>query len=138
MSSFFKQNFKKLSTLPPLKKSQKIQKLVSKTIHFSYNKKEDILQDLQDEIKELSNELDNYDNKKDNKKRILEELGDVFFVLGNLANQYNIDSQVALNSSINEYKRRILFCEKHFNGNFKKITQNEMIKLWKKAKENKK
>ena len=135
-----KQKFKDLDKLPALDKSQKVQEIADKEVNFGYSEKHDILQDLYDEIDELKEELDAYDKEqnKDNLQRILEELGDVFFVLGNLANRYNISSKKALEYSIKEFERRMIYCEEHYPGeNLFKATKEEMIKLWKEAKNSK-
>ena len=67
------------------------------------------------------------------KAHMAEELGDVLFVLGNLSNKFDIDCNDALLHSINEFKRRIIYCEEHCN-NGTLISNAEMIKLWKEAK----
>ena len=129
-----KEMYKLFADLSPLKESQRVQEYTQKTINFGYSDIGDILKDLYDEIDELNAEID-INSKKDNKKRIIEELGDVIFVLGNLANKYGIDSEDALKHSIEEFKRRIIYCEKHYNGDIKQISNQEMLKLWKQAKD---
>ena len=131
-----KDKYLELSTLPPLKESQEVQKYTDKETNFGYDNKHDILQDLYDEIDELKEELDIHETK-DNTQRIVEEFGDVLFVLGNLANRYNIDSAEALKYSIKEFERRMIYCEEHYNGNMKEAPKDIMIKLWKEAKKNK-
>ena len=131
-----KDKYIELSKLPPLKESQEVQKYTDEETNFGYDNKHDILQDLYDEIDELKEELDIHETK-DNTKRIFEEFGDVLFVLGNLANRYNIDSAEALKYSIKEFERRMIYCEEHYNGNMKNAPKETMIKLWKEAKKNK-
>ena len=94
-----KDKYKELSLLPPLKESQEVQKYTDDETNFGYDNKHDILKDLYCEIDELKEELDLHDKTGDNVKRIFEELGDVLFVLGNLANRYDIDSAKSLVSS---------------------------------------
>ena len=133
-----KQKFKELETLPPLAKSQKVQEVADANTNFGYNNQHDILQDLYDEIDELKEELVVHDQHGDNSKRILEELGDVLFVIGNLANRYGIDSARALEYSIKEFERRMIYCEEHYAGDdLAKAPKKEMIKLWGEAKKNK-
>lgn len=130
----FEKDLKNFNLLSPLKRNQTTQEYVDKLIHFSYDNREDILRDLQDEINELDEEMKKQDKSKNNKQRVFEELGDVLFVLGNLANRYNIDCEKALTYSIDEYERRMIFCEENYKGDITKIDKQTMIKLWKKAK----
>ena len=130
-----KNEYKKLENLPPLEKSQQVQKLTDEATNFGYDNKHDILKDLYDEIHEMEEELNKHNKEIDNTQRILEELGDVLFVLGNLANRYNISSAKALDYSIKEFERRMIYCEEHYKGGDLKIApQEEMIRLWKEAK----
>ena len=133
-----KDKYKELSLLPPLKESQEVQKYTDDESNFGYDNKHDILKDLYDEIDELKEELDIHDKNNNNTQRIFEELGDVLFVIGNLANRYNIDSAEALKYSIKEFERRMIYCETHYKGkSLKNAPKEEMIKLWKEAKKNK-
>ena len=130
--------YKELSSLSPLEESQAVQKYTDEETNFGYDNKHDILQDLYNEIDEIKIELDAYDKNNNNAKRIFEELGDVIFVLGNLANRYNIDSSEALKHSIKEFERRMIYCETHYKGeNLKNASKEEMIRLWKEAKKQK-
>ena len=131
-----KDKYTELSKLPPLKESQEVQKYTDEETNFGYDNKHDILQDLYNEIDELKEELDIHETMPNN-KRIFEEFGDVLFVLGNLANRYNIDSAEALKYSIKEFERRMIYCEEHYNGNLKDAPMETMIQLWKEAKKNK-
>ena len=109
-------------------KCQETQKLIKTTTNFGYNESRDIMKDLNNEIIELQNEID-----LNNNKRIEEELGDVIFVLCNLANQYNINLNDALNHSTEEYQRRLTYIE---NKLHKIPTDTEIIQHWKEAKNN--
>ena len=131
-----KEKYDIFEKLPPLKKSQEVQKYTDDETNFGYDEFHDILKDLYDEINELKEEIEK-DKNNNNKQRIFEEFGDVLFVLGNLANRYNIDSAEALNYSIKEFERRMLYCESHYNGELKTAPKDIMIKLWKEAKKNK-
>ena len=130
-----KSDYKELEKLSPLEQSQKVQAITKKETGFGYENTDEILQDLYDEIDELKSEIKLNDNNNNNKTRIFEELGDVLFVLGNLANKFDIDCNDALLHSINEFKRRIMYCKEHCScGDLKQISNTEMIKLWKEAK----
>ena len=130
-----KSDYKELEKLSPLEQSQKVQAITKTKTGFGYDNVDDIFQDLYDEINELKSEIKLNNDSDGNKTRIFEELGDVLFVIGNLANKFGIDSNDALLHSINEFKRRIIYCEEHCDcGNLKQISNAEMIKLWKEAK----
>lgn len=130
-----KSDYKELEKLSPLEQSQKVQAITKKETGFGYDNVDEILQDLYDEIDELKSEIKLNNENNSNKTRIFEELGDVLFVLGNLANKFDIDCNNALLHSINEFKRRIIYCEERCDGgNLKQISNTEMIKLWKEAK----
>ena len=130
-----KSDYEEFGNLSPLEQSQKVQAITKTKTGFGYDNVDDIFQDLYDEINELKSEIKLNNDSDGNKTRIFEELGDVLFVIGNLANKFGIDSNDALLHSINEFKRRIIYCEEHCNcGNLKRISNAEMIKLWKEAK----
>jgi len=130
-----KDKYKTFFGLTALEESQEVQKYTDEETNFGYHDKHDILKDLYDEIDELKEEMF-LNEKQDNKQRIFEELGDVLFVLGNLANRYNIDSTDALKHSIKEFERRMIYCEEHYNGKLKEAPMEIMLKLWKEAKKN--
>ena len=124
--------------LPPLERSQKVQEVIDRETNFGYDEMHDIMQDLNDEIEELKEELIKHSDKNDNTQRIFEELGDVLFVIGNLANRYKVNSADALTYSINEFLRRMFYCEEHYNGvDLKTAPKETMVKLWKEDKKNK-
>ena len=130
-----KSDYKELEKLSPLEQSQRVQDITKKETGFGYENADEILQDLYDEIDELKSEIKLNNENNSNKTRIFEELGDILFVLGNLANKFDIDCNDALLHSINEFKRRIMYCKEHCDGgNLKQISNTEMIKLWKEAK----
>ena len=130
-----KDEYLKLNTLAPLEKSQQVQRITDEATNFGYDNKHDILKDLYNEIDELKEELDNHNEKNSNIQRIFEEFGDVLFVLGNLANRYNISSAEALEYSIKEFERRMIYCEEHYDGDdLKTAPMEEMLRLWKEAK----
>ena len=129
----FKEKFNELNIKNNITSCQKTQKFIKDTINFGYNNKEDILKDLFDEIEELKEELDS-----NNIDRIKEELGDVVFVLCNLANQYNLDLNESIEYSNKEFQRRFIYIEdKVGEKNIKNIKEKEILELWKEAKRNK-
>ncbi len=125
--------FNKINDNNTIKSCQETQKFIMDLIEFGYRTNNDILNDLNDEIEELKYEL-----YTDNKDRIKEEIGDVLFVLCNLANQHNINLEEALQYSTKEYQRRFVYIENKVGSEkFKNLGKSEISKLWKEAKDNK-
>ena len=128
-----KEEFNELNKNGNIKSCQETQKLIKNLINFGYDTKEAILEDLYDEINELKEEL-----LIDNKQRIKEELGDIVFVLCNLANQYDINLDETIEYSNKEFQRRFTYIEEKVGTEeFKKLKMSEIVKLWKEAKSNK-
>lgn len=116
------------------KRCQETQKYIKSFIKFGYFETEKIVADLDDEVRELKEEL-----LKDDKQRIFEELGDVVFVLCNLALRYEIDVEEALKYSTDEYQRRWKFIEDKISlENILKSNKQQLVELWKEAKKFKK
>lgn len=107
---------------------QKTQKSVKHNTGFGYETKDDIIKDLFDEIQELQDEL----IVSNNKEKIRNELGDVVFVLCNLANKYDINLEDALNHSTLEFQRRLVYIENKLK---KEINNQDILKFWKESKE---
>lgn len=114
---------------------QETQKYIKSSFGFGYFEIRDILKDLQEEISELEQELNENDEQ-----RIFEELGDVIFVLCNLAFKNNIKLDSALKYSTDEYQRRWNFIEEKLGSeeNIAKTDRQTLINLWKEAKKFKK
>ncbi len=124
--------FNKINDNNAIESCQETQKFIMDLIDFGYRTNNDILNDLNDEIEELKYEL-----YTDNKDRIKEEIGDVLFVLCNLANQHNINLEEALQYSTKEYQRRFVYIENKVGSKkFKNLGKSEISKLWKEAKDN--
>lgn len=128
-----KGKFNEINESENLISCQETQRFIKKTFNFGYETKEAILQDLNEEIEELKDELIIED-----KERIKQELGDVVFVLCNLANQYNINIEEAIEYSTREFQRRFIYIENKIGEiNIKDLKTSEIVKLWKEAKLNK-
>ena len=123
--------FKEIDKDTNLNRAQRVQTLMDREISFCYREIDAIIKDLYEEIDELKEEL----KINNNKKRIGEELGDVIFVLCNLANYFDIKAEDCINSSVNEFERRFLYIENKLNGaDMGKVDRNKLDELWKEAK----
>lgn len=127
------EKFDELNKNNNIKSCQETQKFIKKFMNFGYDTKETILEDLYNEINELKEEL-----LINNKERIKQEIGDVIFVLCNLANQYNIDLNESIEYSNKEFQRRFLYIEKKVGTTeLINLKMCDIVKLWKEAKNNK-
>lgn len=123
--------FKEIDKDTNLNRAQRVQALMDREISFCYREIDAIIKDLYEEIDELKEEL----KINNNKKRIGEELGDVIFVLCNLANYFDIKAEDCINSSVNEFERRFLYIENKLNGaDMGKVDRSKLDELWKEAK----
>jgi len=130
-------------SMPGLLKSFRMGQKVSKVgFDWSDDKKGlDKLKDkLHEEIEELFDELTDEPQQLDesNKKRAKEELGDVFFVLAQLARKYEIDPEEASQYSNEKFKKRFSKIEEVFedrlnNADFPSL--DEWNIEWNKIKE---
>lgn len=123
--------------------AQNLQKQAGK-VGFDWQDLSGVLDKLQEELGELHAELPtpefNYKTDKlDNaqKDKIAGELGDVLFVLSNLARHLDIDTEMALQNTNAKFKRRFAFVEKSLMEQGKTFEQSslaEMDKYWDMAK----
>jgi uncharacterized protein YabN with tetrapyrrole methylase and pyrophosphatase domain len=91
-----------------------------------------ILDKLDEELAELKEALDLEDRKK-----IEDELGDLLFVLVNVARFLRINPERALTKTISKFKRRFGYIEKALKRMGKSFEQSnlaEMDRLWNEAK----
>ena len=130
-----KQNINKVSfesisgSLSPIQKSKEIQKEASKK-NFDWDSTEDVFEKVYEEL----NELKSIQHKKDQAK---EELGDLFFVLINLAKHLQIDPDIAIESANQKFMRRFLKLEeiaKKRNQNIENANIDDLDELWEEVK----
>lgn len=74
----------------------------------------------------------------DVRARMEDEVGDMFFVLVNIARYLSLDSEAALRKSNRKFRRRFLYVEQQLTKAGRKIQDaglNEMEELWQEAKQ---
>lgn len=104
---------------------------MDKEVSFCYREIDAIIKDLYEEIDELKEEI--YISK--NKERTREELGDVIFVMCNLANYFDLNAEDCADTAVKEFQRRFLFIEdKLYGQDIGKVERNKLDELWKEAK----
>lgn len=118
--------------LPSLAKAYKLQHKAAK-VGFEWEDVSGVWDKLDEELKEVKEAVETADSLE-----VEKELGDVLFVLANLARYYKINPEVALNRSNRKFQSRFSFIEAALKKQKKDIndaTLEEMDKLWDKAKE---
>lgn len=118
--------------LPSLLRSQKLQKKAAKN-GFDWDKITAVFDKLDEEIAEFKEAaLEGKDND------IAGEMGDILFVLVNIARHKKIDAEGALRNSNNKFVKRFHHIEKEVAKRGKEVNQTpleELEKYWQEAKE---
>lgn len=118
-------------TLPALLKAFRLCEKASH-VGFDWEKVEDILEKFKEEVSEFGHEY-----KKGDKNKIKDELGDILFVITNIARKLNIDPEDALNRTNKKFIQRFQYIEKEIEKsgkNIKDVSLDQMEELWEKAK----
>ncbi len=114
-------------TLPALTRAEKLQTKASK-VGFDWNNAQLVLDKMREETEEIDAAL-----KSGNQAHIEEEIGDLLFVVANLARHLNVDPEQALRSSNHKFTRRFRYIEKELDKMNKTpvdATLDEMDALW--------
>jgi len=118
-----------LKVLPALPQSQKIQDRVAK-VGFDWPEIEGIYAKVQEEVSEL--------RAAENAEERVSELGDLLFVVVNLARRYGIEAESALREANGRFEKRFRLTEslaRQRQLNFAEMSLDEMNELWEEAKE---
>ena len=121
-------------SLPPLLKADRMQ---AKAAHVGFDwpgeNSEPLFKKIDEELNELKDAV-----KENNIEHMSEELGDVLFVIVNLARRLKIDADAALSKTCSKFKSRFSLMEQYAREENREISEydlNELDKLWDKAKE---
>lgn len=120
------------SSLPSLYRALEMQKKAAK-VGFDWTDPHDIWAKLTEELTEWKEEL-----QKGNQNAAEKELGDVLFVLVNLARFYKLDPEEALRSTNRKFLTRFKYVEKKVSESKRRwdtFTLPELDKFWEEAKE---
>jgi tetrapyrrole methylase family protein / MazG family protein len=116
------------SALPALIQAQEYQDRAAR-VGFDWPEIEGVLDKVREEIEEIK--------KAGNIEEVTNELGDLFFVLVNLARWRKVDAESALREANLKFKKRFAFVEQGAKGqgrNLSELTLEEMDAFWNEAK----
>jgi tetrapyrrole methylase family protein/MazG family protein len=114
---------------PALLEGQKLTKKAAK-VDFDWTGTDQIFDKIEEELRELKEAISNDGN-------IEEELGDLLFVVMNLARKLDIDAETALKKTNRKFRNRFGFIEKQISESGRTLEDSsleEMDALWNKAK----
>lgn len=117
---------------PALLEGQKLTGKAAK-VRFDWANVEQIFEKLTEETEELKSAI----KENGNAENIEEEIGDLLFVVVNLARKLDVDAETALKKTNRKFRRRFKFIEQNLKQNGKSLEQSnleEMDALWNEAK----
>jgi tetrapyrrole methylase family protein/MazG family protein len=117
--------------LPSLIRAQKLQKKAAKE-GFDWEQINDVFDKLDEEIKEFKEAV-----LKKTPADIQSEIGDIIFVITNIAKFYKVDAEEALRSTNNKFIKRFQYIEEKIEakgGTLKDCPLEEMERYWQEAK----
>jgi len=101
-------------------------------VGFDWENPEQIFDKFDEEIKELKDAVSNHENKN-----IEEEIGDLLFVVVNLARKLDVEPETALKKTNRKFRQRFKFIEENLKMREKNLegsSLEEMDALWNEAK----
>src|SRR5688500_2859999 len=116
---------------PALLEGLKLTKKAAK-VGFDWDEKERIFDKLHEEVGELKDAIEGSDGSS-----IEEEIGDLLFVVVNLARHLDVEPETALKRTNRKFRSRFRFIEEELKNQGKTLEQSdlaEMDSLWNKAK----
>ncbi len=116
-------------TLPPLMASQKISQKAA-AVGFEWDKVEDVWTKFDEELGEFKEAI-----ARESRQRQEEELGDLLFVLVNLARWYDLDPEAALQGTHDRFLARFSQVEAACDRPLSDYSPDELEALWQIAKQ---
>lgn len=116
---------------PALLEGLKLTKKAAK-VHFDWENTGQVFEKLNEEVSELKLAIEGRDQNE-----IGEEIGDLLFVLVNLARKLDVEPETALKMTNRKFRRRFKYIEDELKTRGKELDQTsleEMDTLWNKAK----
>ena len=123
---------------PALMEAHQISTKVAR-VGFDWTQIKDIFEKLQEEVDELRAAIETHENSKDeaDHAHIREEIGDLLFVITNIARRLNVEPEAALKLSNRKFRKRFAYIEKALGNQsrpFEGTTLAELESLWQEAK----
>lgn len=118
--------------LPGLMKALKLQKKAAK-VGFDWDRRQDVWAKLEEELEELREVVEQPDKQLEQ----LEELGDLLFVIVNLARFLGVDPEEAISRANRKFIQRFSYIEERLRlegRNFAQTSLTEMEAFWQEAK----
>lgn len=115
-------------TLPPLTAGMKISRKAA-SVGFEWDKIEDVWEKFNEELAEFR-----YSIQHESKERQQEELGDLLFVIINLARWYDLDPAEALQGTNQRFIQRIVKMEAVTDRPLSDYSLEELEQMWQQAK----
>jgi MazG family protein len=103
-------------------------------VGFDWKQGDDIFIKLEEEIRELKEEVDREERDQD---AIVDEIGDLLFVVTNIARWYGVEPELALKSANRKFRRRFSHIEKRLSEQsiaWSETTLAQMDEYWDEAK----
>ena len=106
---------------------------------FDWEKIEDVFEKLEEEIDELRTAITKHRQSDDEADhfRVREEIGDLLFVVTNIARQLNVEPEAALKLANRKFRGRFAHIEQQLreqNRTFNETTLPDLEALWQEAK----
>jgi MazG family protein len=123
---------------PALMEAHQISTKVAR-VGFDWTQIKDIFEKLQEEVDELRAAIETHENSKAeaDHAHIREEIGDLLFVITNIARRLNVEPEAALKLSNRKFRKRFAYIEKALRDQtrqFEGTTLEELESLWQEAK----
>jgi len=123
---------------PALMEAHQISTKVAR-VGFDWKNVEEIFEKLHEELDELREAISAHANSNDeaDHARVREEIGDLLFVITNIARRLNVEPEAALKLSNRKFRRRFNFIERKLreqNRGFENSTIADLEALWQEAK----
>jgi len=123
---------------PALMEAHQISTKVAR-VGFDWTQIKDIFDKLQEEVDELSEAIKTHadSNEEADHQHVREEIGDLLFVVTNIARRLNVEPEAALKLSNRKFRRRFGHIEKRLHESSRKFedtTLEDLEELWQEAK----
>src|SRR5258707_11919353 len=123
---------------PALMEAHQISTKVAR-VGFDWTQIKDIFEKLQEEVGELDAANAQHQNSSDENDHahVREEIGDLLFVVTNIARRLNVEPEAALKLSNRKFRRRFAYIESKLreqNRKFEQTSLEELEKLWQEVK----